>query len=83
VQATWQQPLTYFAAVVGPQSNSQTLSHLGLLSQTSAVESAMDEDMRGAVLGLVVIIITCAAIFVGINAAELMAQPPSHNGQIF
>ena len=43
----------------------------------------MEEDMRGVVLGLVVIIITCAAIFVGINAAELMAQPPSHNGQIF
>jgi hypothetical protein len=43
----------------------------------------MEEDMRGVVLGLVVFIITCAAIVVGINAAKLMAQPPSHNGQIF
>jgi len=38
----------------------------------------MDEDTRGVILGLVVIVMTCAAIFAGIDAAELLAQTPSH-----
>jgi hypothetical protein len=56
------------ANFVGPWSTSRTPPHwLYSLRLKSAVGCVMDGDTRGTVLGLVVIILACGAVFLGIE----------------
>jgi hypothetical protein len=64
--------------LVAPTYTSKTLTHRFLIFDLeNAAGCVMDENIRGVVQGLVLIIEVSVAVIAGMTAADLMGQLPS------